>query len=142
MLRFWCTARDRYRLYSTAQRFAAAGGIVICERYPTPQDRLLVGPGIARRLGTGSHGRIADRLIAAETRYHDRILPPDTLIVLRLDPELAVRRKTDEPEDYVRRRAMIIWETDWTKTRAHVVDAGRPLDEVVSDLMRIIWAEV
>ena len=59
-----------------------------------------------------------------------------------VEPELAVQRKTDEPADYVRARSRIIWETDWSGTGAHLVDAGRPLPAVLADLNALIWAEV
>ncbi len=57
-------------------------------------------------------------------------------------PEIAVRRKTDEPAAYVRTRSRIIWETDWSETGAHLVDAGRSLPEVLVDLRALLWAEV
>jgi thymidylate kinase len=141
MLRYWCTARDRYRLYVEARRFALAGGIAICERYPIAQNRLLVGPAIGQRLGQRPLNRLSRILSDAEASFYARILPPDVLIVLRLDPELAVQRKPSEPADYVRTRARVIWETDWRTTRAHVIDAARPLPDVLAALKTIIWAE-
>jgi thymidylate kinase len=78
----------------------------------------------------------------AEQWYYRHITPPDVVIVLLVDPELAVRRKTNEPPDYVRARARIIWDTDWSETGARVVDAGRPLGEVIADLKSLLWAEI
>src|SRR5213080_4050479 len=37
----------------------------------------------------------------AETWYYRQILPPELLIVLRVHPELAARRKTNEETNYV-----------------------------------------
>ena len=142
LLRLVCTARDRYRLFTTARRFAAAGGIALCERYPTPQNRLLVGPEIPRLLGHGRDTPLARRLLRAEQWYYRQITVPDAVVVLMVEPELAVQRKTDEPADYVRARSRIIWETDWSGTGAHLVDAGRPLPAVLADLKALIWAEV
>jgi hypothetical protein len=139
LLRHVCTARDCYRLYEKARRFAASGGIALCERYPVPQNRLLVGPRIPDLLSSQPSG-LAQRLRDAEASYYDRILPPDALIVLRLDPELAVLRKPEEPADYVRARGRLVWETDWSATQAHVVDASRPLPEVLTHLKSIIWS--
>jgi hypothetical protein len=59
-----------------------------------------------------------------------------------VEPEIAVRRKTDEPADYVRARSRIIWETDWTGTGARLVDAGRTLPEVLIDLKALLWTDV
>jgi thymidylate kinase len=142
LLRLVCTARDRYRLFVKARRFAAAGGVALCERYPIPQNRLLVGPEIARLLGHGQDTPLARRLMRAEQDYYRRITPPDVVIVLMVDPELAVQRKVTEPPDYVRARARIIWETDWTGTGAHLVDAGRSLPQVITDLKTLLWSEV
>ena len=67
--------------------------------------------------------------------------PPDATIVLQLDPEVAVRRKTDEPEDYVRERVQIVSDTDWAGMHGvYVVDAGRALPEVLSDLKSLVWS--
>jgi thymidylate kinase len=139
MLRYLCTARDRYHLYRKVQRFAARGGLAICERYPIPQNRFLVGPCIPGLLDTRPT-RWAKLLAARECRYYETILPPDVICVLLLDPELAVRRKPEEPADYVRTRARVIWETDWTSTPAHVIDASRSLDEVLQELRHHVWA--
>jgi thymidylate kinase len=138
-LRHLCLARDRFRLYVRVQRHSARGGIAICERYPVPQNRALVGPSIAEsRQGSGSW--VMEKLRLAETAYYERLLRPDLLCVLRLDPELAVARKPEEPADYVRTRNQIIWDTDWSSTTAHVVDASQPLESVIRRLKAIIWS--
>jgi thymidylate kinase len=139
LLRHLCTARDRYRLYSRLRRHAVAGGIGISERYPIPENRELVGPCIPELLGPQPTA-FARRLAALESRYYTRILPPDTVFVLQLDPELAVARKVDEPSDYVRARARVVWETDWSRTPAQVIDASRSLVEVVQDLKARVWS--
>jgi thymidylate kinase len=139
LLRHLCTARDRFHLYQKVRRFAVKGGIAICERYPILQNRPLVGPCIPALLPPES-GAIARMLGAAEASYYERILNPDVLCVLRLDPELAVIRKPEEPADYVRARGRVIWETDWSSTRAQVIDASRPLAEVLRHLKSAIWS--
>ena len=51
----------------------------------------------------------ANRLIAilvrASERYYQQISPPELLIMLRVDPEIAVQRKTDEDPASVRLRS-------------------------------------
>ena len=139
LLRHVCTARDRYRLYERAHRFAAAGGIAICERYPIPQDRILVGPCIPDLVGSNPAG-IARSLRDLEAAYYQRMLPPDVLFVLRLPPDVAVLRKPDEPADYVRARGQVVWDTDWSGTGAQVVDANRSFPEVLSELKSRLWS--
>ena len=142
MLRHVCTARDRYRLYVSACRTATSGGIAICERFPIEENRMLAGPCLDRAPYVGYAGGLAAVMRRLEARYYRQILEPELLLVLRLDPEVAVRRKTTEPADYVRARARVVWETDWPATRARVVDADRPLPLVVADLKHLIWETV
>jgi thymidylate kinase len=141
LLRHLCTARDRYSLYVKIRRFAVSGGVGICERYPITENRLLVGPVIPQDLPPQAGG-LARLLCALEARYYDRILRPDLVVVLRLDPELAVIRKPEEPADYVRARGRVIWNTDWSASGAQVVDASQPLDEVMRRLKTIIWSHL
>jgi hypothetical protein len=139
LLRHLCTARDRFRLYQKVRRFAVKGGIAVCERYPILQNRPLVGPCIPALL-PAEPGAIANLLRAAEGSYYERILNPDVLCVLRLDPELAVIRKPEEPADYVRARGQVIWNTNWSSTRAQVIDASQPLADVLRQLKSVIWS--
>jgi hypothetical protein len=138
LFRHLCTARDCYRLYEKVRRFAARGGIAICERYPVPENQLLVGPRIPELLSSHPNAA-ASHLRNAEVSYYERILPPDLLLVLRIDPELAVVRKPEEPADYVRTRGRVVWNTDWSLTHAHVVDASQTLPEVLRHLKAVIW---
>ena len=141
LLRYLCTARDCYLLHERLRHCAADGGVAICERYPVPQVRSHVGPCIPALL-QGQPTRLAKRLEAIEAEYYARILAPDALLVLRLDPELAVLRKPDEPADYVRARGRAVWETDWTGTAAQCVDTSRPLSDVMKDLKALVWSAI
>lgn len=140
LLRHVCTGRDRWLLHRRMRRFAAAGGIAICERYPTPENAPLAGPSKARGVALDAQSRLARGLRKLEAWWYRGISQPDQTLVLRVEPELAVRRKTTEPEDYVRARARRMWETDWSRANADVIDAGRPLEEVLADLRATVWA--
>src|SRR5437667_368106 len=91
--------------------------------------------GLAPLAGT----RFGRWLVAKEAGYYRHILAPDVLILLRVDPETAVRRKTDEPAEYVRARCQLVWDTDWTGSRVHIVDASRPLEDVLAEIKAILW---
>ncbi len=140
-LRDVCTARDRYRLYLRARRFALAGGISLCERYPVPQNPTLSGPRLDA-FAPLARTRLGRWLAALEAGYYRQILVPDVLVLLRVDPETAVRRKTDEPADYVRARCQLVWDTDWSGSRVQIVDASRPLAAVLAELKTILWREL
>ncbi len=142
LLLWVCIAYDRYRLYGEARRFAARGGLAICDRFPVPQIKSMDGPNIARSLSTAPRGKLAAFLLKIETQLYQRILPPDVLVVFRVDPETAVRRKPDEDGNYVRARSREIWQWDWQGTRAQVVDAGQPLEQVRSEIRSLVWSEL
>jgi thymidylate kinase len=82
--------------------------------------------------------RLGARLVRLEAHYYAAFGRPDVLAVLRVDPEVAVRRKHDEEEHYVRRRSTEVWQTDW-QAPVVVVDAGQPAADVLADLRRVVW---
>ncbi len=140
LLRHVCIARDRHLLYVKVHRFATSGGIAICERYPMAENPSQVGPGIPGLL-PAQPGRLGKKLMAIEASYYQRMLRPDTTCVLRLDPDLAVLRKPEEPADDVRARSRAIWQFDWSRSDsdAHIIDASQPQPEVMRDLKFVLW---
>jgi len=132
------TTRDRYLTYRRARRFADAGGLVVADRFPLPQISLMDGGAGVSPSGAGNR---LDRWMAGKVNeYYARIRPPEVLIVLRVDPEVAVRRKTEESEESVRARSTEIWQLDWSGTGAHVVDASRSKEDVLLAVKREAWA--
>lgn len=124
-------ARDRYRTYRVARRAATDGVVVLSDRFPLPQLRLMDSP----RIGKG-------RLGALEASYYRRIGGPDLLVVLRVDPDVAVARKSEEAPEFVRARWGEIWDVDWGAAGAQVLDAGRPEAEVIAAAKALVWAEL
>jgi thymidylate kinase len=139
---FWltCTARDRYRAYGRVRRLALGGSIVLCDRYPHPWLTSMEVPQIERLVD--HPGRVVRALIRLERRYHAAIAPPDLLVVLRVDPETAVGRKTEERPDSVRARGAEIWNIDWRAAGVPVVDANQPADMVARELKSLVWAAI
>jgi len=142
LIRELCTARDRFLTYGKACRYATNGGIVILDRFPLPQIKFMDGPQIERMTGSVPNNRLIQFLNLLEQRYYRKMILPDLLIVLCTDPEIAVRRKTDEAEASVRARSTEIWEIDWSKTPAHVINASHSKDEVLSEVRGIIWSRL
>ncbi|MGH7519977.1 MAG: hypothetical protein ACREMI_01730 [Gemmatimonadales bacterium] len=140
LLRSACTARDRFALYRRARRFAAAGGIAICERYPLPEGWALAGPSEVQGHALGAQSPFAARLRKWERGYYERMTTPDVVFLLRLDPDTAVARKPSEPAEYVRERARVTAATDWSKSGARIVDAAQPLPQVVATLKSELWS--
>jgi len=134
-----CTARDRYQTYARMRRLAARGRIVICERYPLLENRALVGPSTVQGCGLTARSKLASWMRRIEVRYYARITRPDLVLALRIDPEVATRRKTTEPEAYVRARAQTMAEVKWTGARVRAMDASRPFADVMADLQAAVW---
>ena len=135
-----CTARDRRLRYRRARRFAMDGGIVLCDRYPHPRLTSMEVPLIARRTAEQAPSLFVRAMIRLEQRYHRSIAPPELLVVLRVDPEIAVQRKTTESPDSVRTRGAEIWNIDWRDARAHVIDASQPQEAVARELKALVWS--
>jgi len=155
LLREVCRARDRYHNIVRAQRFAAQGGLVVLDRFPLPQIHSMDGAQtqrfvcqLAQRtqakepMAPQCASRLTKLLVHWEERYYQQIPPPDILIVLRVDPEIAVQRKTNEDASAVRARSTEIWELNWEDTDAHVVDASRGKAEVLAELKALIWCKL
>jgi thymidylate kinase len=139
LLRSVCTGRDRYRLYRRAFRFAAGGGIAICERYPARESWALSGPSEVQGHALAAQSGLATALRRWERGLYERMARPDLLFLLSLDPDTAVSRKPSEPADYVRERARVTAATDWSRSGALVMDAAQPLPQVVAALKAELW---
>jgi len=134
------TSRDRYLSYVRARRFASEGGIVVADRFPVPQVTLMDGPATFWVPRLRDRSRTVELLARLEGRYYEKITSPDVLIVLRVDPDVAVqRRHGSEGADFVHRRADEVWRLDWSGTPAIVIDAGRPKDDVLAEVKAAIW---
>jgi Uncharacterised nucleotidyltransferase len=134
------TARDRRLQYRRARSVADAGGIVVSDRWPLRQITLMDGPRTTwlRPHLNGSRS-VVRRLVDAEGRAYAHVAPPDILLVLRLDPEIAVARRTDEDPDFVRRRNTELYGIDWSGSDAVLIDATQPPDEVLAQMRRVVW---
>ena len=135
-------ARDRDRAVRRIRRIATNGGLVLCDRFPLRELKLMDGPRVERVRDPDRWRRLTDWLAARERRYYQAITPPDVLIVLRVDPEIAVTRQPTEPADSIRSRWREVWSVDWDAVPAHVVDAGQPREAVLSRLESLIWSEI
>lgn len=134
-------ARDRRSAYSDARRFANRGGLVICDRFPLRDVPSIDGPRLPGRLGA-HEGKLPRLLLAIEQRYFAGLAPPDVLIALLVDPDIAVERRPDERPDFVRQRCEEFSRVAWGSMRAHVIDAGRPPSEVLAVVKRSVWSSL
>ena len=140
LLRSVLIAKDRLITYRKARNLANKGALVISDRFPLPQIKLMDGSLSGQLVKFKKQpDKIVEFLLNMEKEYYAPIHSPELLIVLRVDPEIAVQRRSDENAAIVRPRAQEVWETDWQHTSAHVVDANQSPAEVMSELKSLIW---
>jgi thymidylate kinase len=155
LIREVCRARDRYWMYVKARRLAAQGALVILDRYPLPQIQIMDGAQseqFVRQLQDGPRANqflsprldhwFARFLVKLEESYYHQILLPELLMVLRLNPDIAVQRKTDEDSLSVHKRSTEIWKLNWENTDVHVIDASKSKTEVASEIKSLIWSQL
>lgn len=133
-------ARDRKRAYVRARRFAASGGLVVCDRFPLPEIKLMDCARTTCLAPSVSLGRLARYLVHRERSYYEDFGRPDVLIVLKVHPDIAVERKPEEDPDFVRARACEVWNADWTGTLASLVDASLPRGHLSTEIKRLAWS--
>lgn len=137
-----CSARDRYHAYLKARNRANNGSLVICDRYPLPKSNLTDSPIIEELINDGPKNNFMRLLIKMEKKYYRSIVWPELLFILKLEPRIAVERKTDEDSEYVRARSQLIWAFDWRQTPAHVIDAAGDKEIVLTEMQSLIWSEL
>lgn len=142
LIRSVCTARDRWLTYAKARRSASNGGLVLCDRFSLTGMMAMDGPQVERMTGNLRSNWFIEVLSRLEEKYYRQILLPDLLVVLRVAPEVAVQRKTEEGAASVRARTTQVWVLDWEKTPAHVIDASQPLAKVLADLKALVWSSL
>jgi thymidylate kinase len=142
LIRGVCAARDRYLAYTRARRFVASGGLVICDRFPMPQISLMDGPRYERVRNSLPSSLLVRSLASLEQRYYQSIALPEVVIVLRVDPEIAVARRAEADAETVRVRCAEVWEAEWQETRIHVVDSSQPKAQVLSEVKALIWSQL
>ena len=142
LIRSVCTARDRCLTYAKARRSASNGELVLCDRFSLPGIMAMDGPSIGRMTGNLKSKRFIKVLIRLEEKYYRQIMLPDVLTVLRVDPEEAVQRKTDESAASVRARTTQVWTLNWEETPAYVIDASQSKAKVQSEMRALIWSRL
>lgn len=136
------TARDRYRTYRRARRSASNGAIVVCDRFPLPEIKLMDGAVSARMADPSRWSSLVKYLADREKSFYARITYPDVLIVLRVDPDVAFQRRREAPEAILRLRSEEVRGIDWRGTPAVVIDAGRPKADVLSEIRSVVWSRL
>ena len=129
--------------------------MVILDRFPLPQIQLMdgaqardfvqqlnIGPRANLFLTPRPNSWLAKLLVKMEEDYYSQMVLPEVLAVLKVNPAIAVQRKTTEDASSVEKRSTEIWQINWEDTTAYVVDASNAREEVASELKRLIWSRL
>jgi thymidylate kinase len=139
-IRAVCTARDRYLTYIQARRFSSNGSLVLCDRYSFPDFMKMDGPQCEFAINNSKKKNwFLKFLTNKEIFYYRQIRLPDLLIVLKVDPEIAVHRKVEETETSVRARSTEVLELDWDKLSAFMINANGSKEETLSQVKALVW---
>ncbi len=139
LIREVCTARDRWLAYKKARKAASGGTLVICDRYPLPDIKTMDAPLGERMSANTRHNWFVDLLIRLEEGYYQHIPAPDQLFVLRLAPEMALKRKVEEDPGAVLLRSGEIWNREDWGNDASIVDASNSRQTVFAEIKKRLW---
>jgi thymidylate kinase len=137
-------AREKAARLRAAERARQRGLVVICDRYP--QSQVLGfndGPLLAPWFESGAAWK--RRLARWERSVYESAsrLAPDLALKLDIRPEVAVQRKPDMALAECARRRAAVAQLDWGPRCRHlVIDAEQPLEKVLLEVKRAIWAEL
>ncbi|HLO18182.1 MAG TPA: hypothetical protein VK206_25345, partial [Anaerolineales bacterium] len=98
------------------------------------------GPQCSRLTKSIKSKGLINLLVKLESWYYRQIMMPDLLIVLKVDPEIAVQRKVDESESSVRARSREVWELAWERLPARIIEADKPQAEILAEIRTLVWS--
>jgi thymidylate kinase len=140
---------DRARRYRKGVRDARSGRVVIFDRFPldrlspSADIRVFDGPQIASVL-PGPMARVPRTLAAAEARLYGQFRLPEHVVLLCVDPDVAIARKPDHLREVLAAKCdALAVISELAEKVAGVqfarIDANRPSDQVLSDIKRVVW---
>lgn len=133
------TGIDRLRRCRAGARDAAAGRIVVYDRFPlrAPLD----GPQIHLAHGRGS--RLKRAFARVEQRLYAHMPPPDLLLILQVTPDVSLQRKPDHDRAAILEKHQVLTNLltvlQTNGSQPILIDTEMPLNEVVRALKCAIW---
>lgn len=143
-LRAISLAWDRSQLLRKVHRHAAAGEIVICDRYPTDESGGTDGPRLHVRKSKQSW--LINFLARFEQRLYAQTAPPDVALRLHVSIDTAKQRnqrraKANRHSDEnleIRHQKVRAWKKTGTKV-VHDIDTEASLEQTVLSVKEAIW---
>jgi len=143
-LRAVSLAWDRAQILRKVHRHAAAGEIVVCDRYPADEAGGTDGPRL--HVLEGKQSLLVNALARYEHRLYGQNAPPDIALRLHVSIETAkqrngLRTKSDKHGDEdleIRHQQVCAWKKTGTKT-VRDIDTEASLEETVLSVKEAIW---
>lgn len=135
-------ADERIAKLRRAARFRARGGVLLTDRFPQTQF-----PGIydGPRTTRSDHDSVLRRAFARREAalYHEMAeMAPEVVIKLHVPPAVAIERKPGHDPRAIQRKCDLTVALQFPRSAVFDVDAARPLDEVLLDCKRLLWAHL
>jgi thymidylate kinase len=128
-------AIDRNKEFKRACKYRDKGFIVLQDRIPLEGITAMDCPRVHLILD-GKFKKISN---FEKKQYHD-IKGVDQLYVLKVDPEIAIKRRPNDNPDELRIRSGQIWKNEWYAPYAHEINTGvNNPDEVQRVLLKKVW---
>jgi thymidylate kinase len=144
-LRWVVLAWDRRRLVLKARRRAAAGEIIVCDRYPSVILGAMDSPRLVAELRKfGLLVEIYNALVRLEESLYKQIPPPDVALRLRVSLETAKKRNRErngqDGEAYLeaRHRQSQAWHVPGTNF-IYDIDTEQSLTSTIHSVKTAVW---
>ena len=128
-------AVERNKAFEEAKAIRNKGGIVILDRIPVDGITSMDCP----RIHTIDNNKYK-LLSKLEEKLYSSITDVDRMIVLKLDPQIAIKRRPEDDEAELLIRSGQIWEKDFSNMKnTYVIDTSNTFDYVEKQVLNIIW---
>ena len=130
-LHFLSLAYNRKNAFKRAQRLRSKGTIVLLDRIPLKGITAMDCP----RVHLVANGKYK-KLIELEKKLYTQIQGVDALFVLKLNPEIALKRRPEDDPDELRIRSGQIWNNHWHAPYGIAIDTNEnSREEVLSEVL-------
>jgi thymidylate kinase len=139
-------AYERQRLLRGAFRMAAAGDIVVSDRYPSASTGAIDSSCFDDAAVTKCGSALKRLLMNIERAIYKGMPKPDLVIRLVAPMDTAIQRdakrlKPGGPDsEAVQRRWMFETQADYFGMPVFHIDTNRPIDETIRDVVATVWA--
>jgi len=132
-------ANNRKKAYEKALDIKRKGGIVLLDRIPLEGITAMDCPRV------NTLNKQYTLLLKLEEYFYKKIdiNKVDKLIVLKLNPEIALRRRPEDDAEELLIRSGQIWEKDFSNIdNSHVINTENTFHYVEEEILKIVWNSI